>query len=1022
MILIHISYFGNKPVLWAERSSDEQTVTRKRTTSAAKLRTYPYDAGKDGLKLLHQTLDDVSVKICREKTAAWLPTAGKKPLPSSTLIDSGANSKAKPQIKPWSVTIGEVSMKDLVNILILCDNNRTLAPGIVVGKDVLFLRNVMRFAGSLVAHQHFLPGVHSSGKSFQAQWQPVIIGGDKERFAYLLKTMPAVIYALTDTKRKTPPTKSREIVLLEILTGFVDSFIRFSTSDYHESYRDETIHDRWLRALQTKEGKLAGNKKELTDLVQQIADWRRVLDRLSDSPYRLCFRLHEPAPDNRAKKKDEKWHVEYLLQRHDDRSLLIPVKDLWNGSNDSLPEQLNNSAREYLLMALGQASGLSQHIEESLKKPSPAGFRLNTSGSYEFLTRTAATLEQAGFGVFLPAWWTRKGTKQRLTARVEVKSPKMKAKGVLGMDNITAFNWKVALGDEELTPEELERLARLKTPLVKIRGQWVDLDAHEIHKAVNFLNKQRTNKTTLREIIRMKLGASDSLHGLDVSEVTATGWMNDILRHLEDGGTFEELPPPKKFSGTLRPYQIRGYSWLNYLQSRGFGACLADDMGLGKTIQTLALIQRNWIAGDRKPVLLICPTTIIHNWVKEASRFTPDLPVMIHHGIDRKKGKKFKDNANKHAIVVSSYALLHRDREHLQEINWGGIVLDEAQNIKNPDTKQSRAARELKAGYRIVLTGTPVENHVGDLWSIMEFLNPGFLGTQTEFKRRFFIPIQTGTDPNAPEQLQRITRPFILRRVKTDKSIISDLPEKMEMKVYCSLTKEQVSLYESVLKDVEDQLNSSEGIERKGIILATLSKLKQVCNHPAQFLGDNSIITDRSGKLQRLTEMMEEILEVGDKALVFTQFAEMGGILKKHLQETFGREIPFLYGATPRKERERMVELFQNGHNAAPVFILSLKAGGTGLNLTQANHVFHFDRWWNPAVENQATDRAFRIGQMRNVQVHKFICSGTLEDKIDEMIERKKEIAGKVVGTGEGWLTELSNEELKELFILRKVE
>ncbi|RPJ35003.1 MAG: DEAD/DEAH box helicase, partial [Deltaproteobacteria bacterium] len=366
------------------------------------------------------------------------------------------------------------------------------------------------------------------------------------------------------------------------------------------------------------------------------------------------------------------------------------------------------------------------------------------------------------------------------------------------------------------------------------------------------------------------------------------------------------------------------------------------------------------------------------------------------------------------------YALLHRDFETFKDVSWSGVVLDEAQNIKNPETKQAKAARAISAGYRLALTGTPVENNVGDLWSILEFLNPGFLGTQTEFKKKFFVPIQTGSDPEAMGRLKRLTQPFILRRLKTDRAIITDLPEKMEMKVFCTLTKEQASLYEAVVKEALRSVDKSEGIKRKGVILATLSKLKQVCNHPAQFLKDNSPIPDRSGKLARLTEMAEEIIAVGDRALVFSQFSEMGEILKRHLQEVFGKEVLFLHGGIPKAKRDLMIEHFQTGEDGPSVFVLSLKAGGTGLNLTRASHVFHFDRWWNPAVENQATDRVFRIGQTKNVQVHKFICAGTLEEKIDEMIERKKEIAEKVIGTGEGWLTELSTAELKDLFALRK--
>ncbi|MEO6487992.1 MAG: DEAD/DEAH box helicase, partial [Thermoanaerobaculia bacterium] len=373
------------------------------------------------------------------------------------------------------------------------------------------------------------------------------------------------------------------------------------------------------------------------------------------------------------------------------------------------------------------------------------------------------------------------------------------------------------------------------------------------------------------------------------------------------------------------------------------------------------------------------------------------------------------------ALVVSSYALLHREIETLQKVKWKGAILDEAQNIKNAETKQAKAARSLDAGFRVALTGTPVENNVGDLWSIMEFLNPGLLGTQSSFRQRFFIPIQTLRDQDAIDRLKRLTNPFILRRLKTDSSIISDLPEKNEMKVYCTLTKEQASLYRAVTDEAERALKPATGISRKGLVLATLTKLKQVCNHPTQFLGDGSEVARRSGKLNRLTEMLGEAVDSGDRSLVFTQYTEMGSLLKKHLEENLGREVLFLHGGTPRKQRDTMVDAFQRP-DGPPMFVLSLKAGGTGLNLTRASHVFHFDRWWNPAVENQATDRAFRIGQTRNVQVHKFLCGGTVEERIDQMIEGKSAMASSVVGTGEAWLTELSNAGLRDLFALREEE
>ncbi len=634
-------------------------------------------------------------------------------------------------------------------------------------------------------------------------------------------------------------------------------------------------------------------------------------------------------------------------------------------------------------------------------------------------------LSQAGFGLLLPGWWTRKGTKTHLKAQAKVKGKKLQIGSGLTLEKIVSFDWEIALGDRVLTVKELQALAKLKAPLVKIRGQWVEVNDAEIRAALEFWKKNPHGEASLRDVIKLAVGASEKAEGLDFEGLNASGWIGELISHLKEKAGFEELPAPNGFSGTLRPYQFRGYSWLAFLRQWGIGACLADDMGLGKTIQTLALIQHDLeqVEGLEapKPVLLVCPTSVINNWKKEASRFTPKLSVMVHHGISRKKEEEFKKEAMNHAIVISSYGLLQRDAKFLQGVPWAGVVLDESQNIKNPETKQAKAARALKADYRIALTGTPVENNVGDLWSIMEFLNPGFLGSQASFKRNFFIPIQAERDQEAARRLKEITGPFILRRLKTDSSIISDLPEKMEMKTYCTLTKEQASLYAAVLEDIEEAMEEAEeGIQRRGIVLSALSRLKQVCNHPAQFLKDNSGIPGRSGKLAMLTEMMDVVLENEEKALVFTQFAEMGRMLKEHLQASFGCEVLFLHGGVPRKQRDRMIERFQEGKEYLPIFVLSLKAGGTGLNLTGANHVFHFDRWWNPAVENQATDRAFRIGQTKNVEVHKFICAGTLEEKIDEIIERKVQVAENVVGTGEAWLTELSNEELKDVFALRE--
>jgi SNF2 family DNA or RNA helicase len=445
-------------------------------------------------------------------------------------------------------------------------------------------------------------------------------------------------------------------------------------------------------------------------------------------------------------------------------------------------------------------------------------------------------------------------------------------------------------------------------------------------------------------------------------------------------------------------------------------------MGLGKTPTTIALLLAERVERKKtKPALVICPTSVVSNWERELARFAPDLRVHAHHGAARKKAD-FAMQANKHDVVLSSYALLHRDLDALTQVEWSDVILDEAQNIKNPTTKQAQAARKIGANaeWRAALTGTPVENRLTELWSIFQFLNSDYLGSQNDFYNRFAKPIERTNDADATKRLKSLVSPFILRRVKTDPNVISDLPEKNEMKVFCNLTKEQATLYEAVVRDSLKRIEESEGIARRGIVLATLMKLKQVCNHPAQFLGDGSALAGRSGKLARMTEMMEEVRAVKDRALIFTQFAEMGTLLKAYLQETFGDEVLFLHGGVPAKTRTKMIERFQNDPNGPLFFILSIKAGGTGLNLIRANHVFHFDRWWNPAVENQATDRAFRIGQTKNVQVHKYLCAGTFEEKIDAMIERKKSLAESIVGTSEAWITEMTTAQLRDLFVLRR--
>jgi SNF2 family DNA or RNA helicase len=1027
MIVLHGGAENGQFFLWGETPAELPPARPGRKPRKAEPQSYPFDAG--AVRLAGAFMEALPGQPIPggggDPPLLWVPTIKGKPIPSSGLI-ADVPAIGEIELAPWLITAMPLPDHQVIDLLCACIDRDTLATGVLVGPTLAFWTRALRMAGALVAREQFVPGLRKSGSGWRACWQPVVTGADGSRLARLVRGMPQACRAVSRSAEAPPDRPAIEVVnaflsrvgdvlIREAVAGRINPAVKGGRV-HVQSF--SSIHDQWLHALTHGDGTIHAPEADLVGLAENVRAWQRPIAVSSDTPFQLCFRLEEPPPEAPP---EAPWNVRYLLQARDDPSLYIPVAEAWNehGRAAHLFRTRSFAPREYTLTALGQAASLCRHVEYSLKSPTPGGFRLDPGSAHVFLSSTAWLLEQAGFTVLLPAWWTRKGTKQHLSVQAEVNSPLLQSSSGMSLSQIVKFDWKVALGDDVLTLEELRRLARLKVPLVKVRGQWVQIHAEEIEALLALMEKRASGQATLREVVQMALGAGTAPGGLPFGGVRATGWVSEFLSQLEGKEQFADLPPPEQFRGTLRPYQVRGYSWLAFLRRWGLGACLADDMGLGKTIQALALLQQEWHKNPR-PSLLICPTSVVANWMKEAERFTPDLPVMIHHGGQRARGAAFVKQVEKNALVLSSYSLLHRDRELLEKVPWAGVILDEAQNIKNPQTKQAQAARSLPGEYRIALTGTPVENHVGDLWSILEFLNPGWLGTHSDFRKTFFVPIQAQQDAEAATQLKRLTAPFILRRLKTDRTIIADLPDKLEMKVFCNLTREQATLYSAVVEELNQAIESTEGIQRKGVILATLTKLKQVCNHPAHFLGDNSAIGDRSGKLARLTEMLEEVFEAGEKALVFSQYTEMGGLLKQHLQETFGREVLFLHGGVPREQRTRMVERFQDEPDGPRVFVLSLKAGGTGLNLTAATHVFHFDRWWNPAVEDQATDRAFRIGQTHNVQVHKFVCVGTVEEKIDEMIERKQQVASRVVGAGEEWLTEMSNDQLRDLFALRQ--
>ncbi len=626
-------------------------------------------------------------------------------------------------------------------------------------------------------------------------------------------------------------------------------------------------------------------------------------------------------------------------------------------------------------------------------------------------------------------------------------------------------DWAIALGDERLTDAEIAALAESKSQLVQLRGAWVRVDAGHVASALEHLSKRRKDSTmTPAELLKLAAIADRSAGQAngeaielvaddeDDGRESADGWLADLMAGLPDD-RLTEAEEPEGFVGQLRPYQRRAVGWLAFLARLGLGGCLADDMGLGKTPTTLAHLVGHM--GDR-PSLVMCPLSVVHNWEAEAAAFTPKLRVLIAHGASRKRGEEFAEQLDEADLVISTYGTVSRDIEAMAEHRWNIVVCDEAQAIKNHRTKAARAVRALKARQLVALTGTPVENRLTELWSILDAANPGSLGGIGWFRDRFATPIETKGDERALAGMKQLTSPFVLRRTKADKSLVPDLPDKIEQVAWARLTDEQAGLYQAVLDDFlaqADEAGASEdsmlqglaqqagspqagaqqtgaaqgknaqsnGMQRRGLVLATLTRLKQICNHPAQFLAaggeEPGRLKGRSGKLDRFDELVTELLEADERALIFTQYREMGELLVAHLAKTHEVRAKFLHGGVSRTGRDEMVRSFQSG-DSAPLQVVSLKAGGTGLNLTSASRVIHYDRWWNPAVEDQATDRAWRIGQRSTVFVHKLVCRGTMEERIDSLLLDKKALANSAVSSGEGWLTEMSTDELKGLFML----
>jgi hypothetical protein len=945
-------------------------------------------------------------------------------------------------------------------LLAQADDERPLAAGILAGHDLRFWRETAALAAELIADQRLVPSLiqEKSGR-FRAVWQPwVADGAPSQRLASLLAAIPASARCVDDELRSQPWA-----IIESALLGFVDSEARrvLEAESYGDSIedRDPTLdpHVAWLTGLLTRADTVQGTRSSDTHLMRGARQWLSSLDAASESRFvRLAFEIEEPDPTS-FEADDEvgrgaTWRVAFKLITNDDPPVVIDAEQIWAQGKDGLKGLLarfggeGEPAGDVLLAELARAARIWPRVERALEGSAPVGITLSTTEAYAFLRDFRPILMESGFVVLSPSWWGQAAS--RLGARLLIDSgPEGLASGGgvsadgegghLGLHSLVNYSWQIALGDQSLSIDAFQRLAGQGSPLLRVNGQWVEIRPDDLNGAMRFLKEHPGGQMTVMEAIRLGNGIDGSDTGLPILGLDANGWVSELLGFKGDE-RFANVPQPERFQGTLRPYQQQGLSWLAFLDRFGLGGCLADDMGLGKTVQLIALLQHERERANGRvvgPTLLVCPMSVVGNWNRELHRFAPELVVHVHHGLDRPIAEKFVEVALSSDVVVTTYALVVRDKDSMERLHWRRVVLDEAQHIKNPPTKQTVSIRALRTSHRIALTGTPVENRLSELWSILEFCTPGYLGTQGDFRRRFSSPIERHKDRRQAERLKNLVRPFVLRRLKTDPTVISDLPPLIESRQHVPLTSEQAQLYDSVVNDMLHRVDNADGMKRRGLVLSALVKLKQVCNHPAHFLrqgsdrpdgvplpklGPGQKLSTRSGKAMRLVEMVEEVVAAGDRALIFTQYRQMGHLLVTMLRQEVDTEALFLHGGTAQARREQLIERFQSNDPTCPIFVLSLKAGGVGLNLTAANHVFHFDRWWNPAVENQATDRAFRIGQHRTVNVHKMICEGTLEERIDQMIEQKTELAQQIIGSGEGWLTELSTGQLRELLTLRR--
>ncbi len=849
----------------------------------------------------------------------------------------------------------------------------------------IYMNTLAHFVMKLIEKLYFIPTVKDSGSTFKIVYEPIIPNSQVARIINMFEeNIPNNLFI----KGEQPKN---------FVKDFVHNYMNYVIYKFLgiKAYKFKDVKS---GTYMIKDLEQRSNMRGIS-IAENISQW---FDELYLGKYDVIpfFKID--------KVEDELFRLKvYIKNRKTGDSVLID--DLYH--EEKVFDADSTDIAKIVEKQLNYAIKYFPELEDLFEDEDKLSLDLNLNEVYKIITQTAYYLQKAQIEVILPSELVNIVV-PRASINAKVKASRSadladlfnsNNSGKLALDDILDFSYEIAIGNEKISVEEFNKLVEESNGLIKYKNKYVLIDKEESKKIFEQIAKANFKSLSRMELIHASMSGQLAQYEFDYDDAYA--------RVIQDFTKPVDVTPPATLTGVLRPYQQTGLKWLWTNITKGFGVCMADDMGLGKTIQIISLILKlKEEERLKKPVLVICPTTLMGNWMKELQMFAPSLDAVVYHGTERKL-----DVA--HDVILTTYAIMRIDVEELKKHQWGMIIVDEAQNIKNPDTAQTLAIKALKADTKVAMTGTPVENRLTELWSIFDFINQGYLGSLREFQKSYAIPIERFKEHSRAAKLKMSVSPFVLRRLKTDKNVISDLPEKMVLNEYCYLSKSQAVLYEKTLNEMMEKISAFSGINRRGNIFKLITALKQICNHPYQFLKSGDMTREMSGKLDKCLSTLENILDAGEKSLIFTQYKEMGDILCKVIAQECNTEPLFFHGSLTVPQREELINKFQNDADTK-VMILSLKAGGTGLNLTSATNVIHYDLWWNPAVEDQATDRTYRIGQDKNVMVHRMITLGTFEEKIDEMLKSKKELADMAIYEGEKIITELSDEEIYEIFTL----